>query len=52
LERWPLYRQPVELYNTLFKTLEEFRGYQCGVKAAEAFVRFKSKNSRTTIRGL
>lgn len=45
-------QSPIELYNTLFKTLEEFRGYQCGVKAAEAFIRFKSKTGRATISGL
>jgi hypothetical protein len=32
--------------------MEDFRGMEAGVKAAEAFVHFKSKSQRATIMGL
>jgi len=34
------------------KAMEEFRGLEAGVKAAEAFVHFKTKAARATIAGL
>jgi LmbE family N-acetylglucosaminyl deacetylase len=45
-------QNPVETYNTYFKPLEEFRGLEAGVKAAEGFIHFKSKGERSTIKGL
>ena len=45
-------QDPVETYNKYFKPLEEFRGLEAGVKAAEAFIHFKSKEARTNIIGL
>jgi hypothetical protein len=39
-------------YNNYFKPLEEFRGLEAGVKAAEAFVHYKDKSDRATIMGL
>jgi hypothetical protein len=32
--------------------MEEFRGLEAGVKAAEAFVHFKAKADRATLLGL
>ena len=43
---------PEKIYDTDFKTMEDFRGMEAGVKAAEAFVHFKSKSQRATIMGL
>ena len=45
-------QNPVETYNTYFKPLEEFRGLEAGVKAAEAFIHFKAKEERASIIGL
>jgi len=45
-------QDPVETYNKYFKPLEEFRGLEAGVKAAEAFIHFKSEEARTNIIGL
>jgi hypothetical protein len=45
-------QSPVELYDSLFKTMEEFRGFECGVKAAEGFIHFKEKAERANIIGL
>ena len=45
-------QNPVETYNTYFKPLEEFRGLEAGVKAAEGFIHFKAKGERATIIGL
>ncbi len=45
-------QSPVETYNDYFKQLEIFRGLEAGVKAAEAFIHFKSKDSRASIIGL
>ena len=45
-------QNPEEVYNTFFKAMEEFRGLEAGVKAAEAFILFKVKNERASIIGL
>jgi|ERR1700722_7510869 LmbE family N-acetylglucosaminyl deacetylase len=45
-------QSPVELYDSLFKTMEEFRGFEAGVKAAEGFIHFKEKAERANILGL
>ena len=45
-------QSPVETYTSYFKPLEEFRGLEAGVKAAEAFIHFKAKDSRASIIGL
>ena len=45
-------QDPIETYNNYFKPLEEFRGLEAGVKAAEGFVHYKDKKERATIFGL
>jgi len=45
-------QDPVQTYLTYFKPLEEFRGLECGVTAAEAFVHFKAEAQRSTLIGL
>ncbi len=45
-------QSPEETYNGFFKAMEEFRGLEAGVKAAEAFMHFKSENERANIPGL
>jgi LmbE family N-acetylglucosaminyl deacetylase len=45
-------QDPVETYNNYFKPLEEFRGLEAGVKAAEAFTLFKDKTERASLAGL
>jgi LmbE family N-acetylglucosaminyl deacetylase len=45
-------QDPINTYNDYFKPLEEFRGLEAGVKAAEAFIHFKAQGDRTTIVGL
>jgi LmbE family N-acetylglucosaminyl deacetylase len=47
-----LSQDPDGTYKNYFKPLEEFRGLECGVKAAEAFIHFKDKTERATIAGL
>ena len=47
-----LSQDPDSTYKNYFKPLEEFRGLECGVKAAEAFIHFKDKSERATITGL
>jgi LmbE family N-acetylglucosaminyl deacetylase len=37
-------QDPVNVYNTFFKTMEEFRGLEANVKAAEAFMLFRKKS--------
>ncbi|HZZ74954.1 MAG TPA: PIG-L deacetylase family protein, partial [Puia sp.] len=37
-------QDPDGTYKNYFKPLEEFRGLECGVKAAEAFIHFKDKS--------
>ena len=45
-------QDPDGTYKSYFKPLEEFRGLESGVKAAEAFIHFKDKTDRATIPGL
>jgi LmbE family N-acetylglucosaminyl deacetylase len=45
-------QDPEETYKNYFKPLEEFRGLEAGVKAAEGFVHYKDKSERATINGL
>jgi LmbE family N-acetylglucosaminyl deacetylase len=45
-------QDPEGTYNNYFKPLEEFRGLEAGVKAAEGFIHFKDKSDRATIVGL
>jgi LmbE family N-acetylglucosaminyl deacetylase len=45
-------QSPEDIYNQYFKTLEEFRGLEAGVKAAEAFIRFKPEAGRARVEGL
>jgi len=45
-------QDPVNTYNDYFKPLEEFRGLEAGVKAAEAFIHFKAEGARASIIGL
>jgi LmbE family N-acetylglucosaminyl deacetylase len=45
-------QDPINTYNDYFKPLEEFRGLEAGVKAAEAFIHFKAQGARATIIGL
>jgi LmbE family N-acetylglucosaminyl deacetylase len=47
-----LSQDPDGTYKNYFKPLEEFRGLECGVKVAEAFIHFKDKTDRATIIGL
>jgi LmbE family N-acetylglucosaminyl deacetylase len=43
---------PEEIYDTFFKAMEEFRGLEIGVKAAEAFIHFKAEADKAKIVGL
>jgi LmbE family N-acetylglucosaminyl deacetylase len=45
-------QHPQETYATFFKTMEDFRGLESGVVAAEGFIHFKVKTKRTMITGL
>jgi len=45
-------QSPEEVYASFFKTMEEFRGLEAGVQAAEGFIRFKAKEDRANIIGL
>jgi hypothetical protein len=45
-------QDPVKTYDDYFKPLEDFRGLEAGVKAAEAFIHFKPQAERTVINGL
>jgi len=45
-------QSPQEVYDSFFKSMEEFRGLEAGVKAAEAFIYFKPNDERATIVGL
>jgi LmbE family N-acetylglucosaminyl deacetylase len=45
-------QDPVNTYNDYFKPLEEFRGLEAGIKAAEAFIHFKAEGERAKIIGL
>jgi LmbE family N-acetylglucosaminyl deacetylase len=43
---------PEKYYADYHKKMEDFRGLEAGVKAAEAFIHFKTKSNRATIQGL
>ena len=45
-------QDPINTYNNYFKPLEEFRGLEAGVKAAEGFIHFKTQAEMTGIIGL
>jgi LmbE family N-acetylglucosaminyl deacetylase len=45
-------QDPDGTYKSYFKPLEEFRGLESGVKAAEAFIHFKDKSDRANMTGL
>jgi LmbE family N-acetylglucosaminyl deacetylase len=45
-------QDPVKTYNDYFKPLEDFRGLEAGVPAAEAFIHFKPQQERARITGL
>ena len=45
-------QSPEEVYASFFKTMEEFRGLEAGVQAAEGFIHFKVKGERASISGL
>ena len=42
-------QDPGEIYTSFFKTMEEFRGLEAGVSAAEAFICFKPDDKRTLL---
>ena len=42
-------QSPEEIYASFFKTMEEFRGLEAGVPAAEAFLHFKPNDKRTLL---
>lgn len=42
-------QDPVNTYNSFFQQMEDFRGLEAGVKAAEAFIHFKTKAARANI---
>ena len=44
-------QDPVNTYNSFFQQMEDFRGLEAGVKAAEAFIHFKTKTARAAISG-
>jgi LmbE family N-acetylglucosaminyl deacetylase len=45
-------QDPVKTYEDFFRPLEEFRGLEAGVTAAEAFIHFKPHAERAAITGL
>jgi len=45
-------QNPKEVYDTFFKSMEDFRGLEAGVKAAEGFIHFKAGSERSAIPGL
>ena len=45
-------QSPQEVYASFFKTMEEFRGLEAGVPAAEGFIYFKEKEKRIRLTGL
>jgi LmbE family N-acetylglucosaminyl deacetylase len=45
-------QDPVKTYEDYFKPLEDFRGLEAGVKAAEAFIHFKPRAEKAAITGL
>jgi len=45
-------QSPEEVYDSFFKTMEDFRGLEACVPAAEGFIHFKNKNERASLVGL
>jgi LmbE family N-acetylglucosaminyl deacetylase len=45
-------QNPQEVYDSYFKAMEDFRGLEAGVKAAEGFIHFKTNKERPVIPGL
>jgi LmbE family N-acetylglucosaminyl deacetylase len=45
-------QDPVKTYDDYFKPLEDFRGLEAGVSAAEAFIHFKPQQERARMLGL
>jgi LmbE family N-acetylglucosaminyl deacetylase len=45
-------QNPEQVYADFCKTMEEFRGLEAGVKAAEGFIHFKPKGQKASIAGL
>jgi len=43
---------PEKIYEKDFHKMEDFRGLECGVMAAEAFIHFKVKAERASMKGL
>jgi LmbE family N-acetylglucosaminyl deacetylase len=44
-------QDPENVYNNFFKAMEEFRGLEAGVNAAEGFIHFKGKLQRASTMG-
>ncbi|MBL7700144.1 MAG: PIG-L family deacetylase [Chitinophagaceae bacterium] len=42
-------QDPVRTYDSFFRQMEEFRGLEAGVKAAEAFIHFKRNATRASL---
>jgi len=42
-------QDPVNTYNSFFQQMEDFRGLEAGIKAAEAFIHYKRKALRAAI---
>jgi LmbE family N-acetylglucosaminyl deacetylase len=45
-------QNPQEVYDGFFKAMEDFRGLEAGVKAAEGFIHFKPNTDRARLFGL
>src|SRR6266498_5062443 len=45
-------QNPEEIYATYFKKMEDIRGLETGVKAAEGFIHFKTETKRASFIGL
>ena len=45
-------QNPVNVYDTYFRVMEDFRGLEARVKAAEGFIHFKAKSERVRMVGL
>jgi LmbE family N-acetylglucosaminyl deacetylase len=45
-------QNPESVYDAYFKAMEDFRGLESRVKAAEGFIHFKARVERASIKGL
>jgi LmbE family N-acetylglucosaminyl deacetylase len=45
-------QSPEEVYNAYFKSMEDFRGLEISVKAAEGFIHFTTEDEKSHIKGL